>query len=420
VSSNAGPSIAYTPIVRVANPLLAIISSNDTVTISWPDATATSFAYMLQSSSNLDTGHWSPVTGDVQIGPDFDTVTLPITGKAQFFRLALASQTIPVSETVQVTVTDANGVSVQTSQTIQAEAVPIQSTADPAIDYGCESPYDPGLGSNDRAGWQIGMNPANGSGPQRFCWTGLTAWPGDFIQPSVPGVLPARPWIFGDADYANWGVNSADIVLYIGHGNPNTFTFIINSTGGNIGSCGYVSPLSNLWEPLYQITSGNAVRMPNLGVCAAVGPNYSVPNYVSSWRNSGPTVNDNLYWLCLLSCQVLRELDGSGVPVWQRWGPAFNRLHILTGFYTEAEAGTGFPNRFANFMLLGPGGGQPPMTIVQAWRSAAFSQGTGVPASMGPIEAHGIWDYGDHYWGKGVVGPSISAAQIRGWWYLLD
>ncbi len=44
----------------------------------------------------------------------------------QFYRLVLASQTLPVTETVTVTVTDANGVSVHASQSIEAQAIPIQ------------------------------------------------------------------------------------------------------------------------------------------------------------------------------------------------------------------------------------------------------------------------------------------------------
>jgi Family of unknown function (DUF6345) len=417
VSSNTDSSISYTPTIRISYPPLSIIRSNNTVTITWPDTST--YSFILESSMSLTDG-WSQVSSPVQTSPDVDSVTVSKSPQARFFRLALASNTIPVTEVVSVEVTDANGVSASATQTVSAQAVPVQSSSDPAIDYGCESPYDPGLGTGDRVSWQAGMNPAFGSGPQRFCWLNLSAWPGDFIEPPVPGVLPARPWIFGDADFLNWGVNSADIVLYIGHGNPNIFTFIINSTGGNIGSCGFVNPLSGLWEPLYQQNFGQAVEMPNLGVCAFGPPIYNVPNYIDSWRNGGPTVNDNLWWLCLLSCEVLQEYDGSTPPVaaWTRWGPGFNRLHILTGFDSLALAGTGFPARFANNFLVGPGPGAGPLTIVQAWRSAAKSQGTGTPAALGPIDGNGFCDFNDFYWGKGPVGPSIPAALIRGWWYI--
>jgi hypothetical protein len=315
-------------------------------------------------------------------------------------------------------VTDANGVSAQATQSVAAQAVPIEATQDPAIDWGCESPYDPGLGSNDRASWQTGMSGNPGAGPQRFCWTGGSSWPGDFIEPPTPGVLPARPWIYGDADFSNWGVNSADIVLYIGHGNPNVISFIIY----NYGSCGYVNPISVLWEPYYQQIYNAAVNMPN--TCAGAGINYSVPNFIGSWRNSGPTVNDNLYWLCLLSCEVLQDYDAASKGAWTRWGPAFNGVHILTGFHSLAGAGTGFPNRFAYDMLHV--GGVYPLTIQKAWFDAAAARGTGTPAAMGPIHWYpplfgvswGVWDFNDHYWGKGFVGPTIPRSQINGWWYI--
>jgi hypothetical protein len=30
----------------------------------------------------------------------------------------------------------------------------------------------------------------------------------------------------------------------------------------------------------------------------------------------------------------------------------------------------------------------------------------------------GISDYGDYYWGKGAVGPTIPRESINGWWYI--
>jgi len=128
-------------------------------------------------------------------------------------------------------------------------------------------------------------------------------------------------------------------------------------------------------------------------------------------------LNDNLYWLCLLSCEVLYyDPTLAGLYPWQRWGDGFNGLHILTGFHSLAQTATGFPNRFANDMLVGSA--HRPMTIVQAWRSAAKARGTGAPAALGPIERHGFSDFNDHYWGKGFVGPSIPRSLIRGWWYI--
>ena len=407
VSSNTGPSLSYTPIIRVAIPSLIILTAGDgTITVYWPSP---SDGFFLESTPSLSSPSWDRVTGTIQTNGGLNSVSITPTASAQFFRLHL-NQTVPVTETVTVTVTDANGISVNASQSIAAQAVVVEgNTPDPAIDYGCESPYDPGLGTGDRANWLTGMG-LPGGGSQRFCWTGSAAWPGDFIEPKIPGVLGAGPWTVGDADFANWGVNSADIVLYIGHGNPNVFTFVIYGNERSIGTCGYVDPQSELWEPYYQETLGVAMTIPT--TCGGAGVNYNVPNYIASWRNSGPTVNDNLFWLSLLSCEVLQEYDSSTVGAWTRWGPAFNCLHILTGFDSNAGAGTGFPFQYAANMLVGKS------TIVESWLSAAHTKGTGTAAAMGPIGPSLIWDFNDHYWGMGAVGASIPADEIRGWWYI--
>ena|SRR5271166_723642 len=42
-------------------------------------------------------------------------------------------------------------------------------------------------------------------------------------QPTPPGALDASPWINGDADYRNWGINTANIVFHIGDANPYRF-----------------------------------------------------------------------------------------------------------------------------------------------------------------------------------------------------
>ena len=82
-----------------------------------------------------------------------------------------------------------------------------------------------------------------------------------------------------------------------------------------------------------------------------------------------------------------------------------------------------------NFMLHFPanilGATSSPQTLVQGWVSSIFTNQVGMLAAMGPIMnvrlpfgIFGISDYGDYYRGKGSVGPSISAAETHGWWFI--
>jgi len=227
------------------------------------------------------------------------------------------------------------------------------------VDWGTESPYDPGLGTGDRKDWRTGML-FGGAGTERYLWTDTWSWKEDFIDPP--------------AGINNWEVDNADITLYIGHGNPTVFTF----TGGP-------------------------------------GPSPTTLFYNEAGHSWG---NNDEEWLCLLSCEVL-QYDWNGLKAWQRWGPNFDGLHSLCGFSSLAYAGTGFPFSFAQGMLGWPFlPWTPPVPIVNAWFNAAHARGTGTPAAMGPIGPGGACDYGDYFWGKGPVGPTIRASQIHGWWYV--
>ncbi len=116
-------------------------------------------------------------------------------------------------ETVGVTVVDGNGVMMQQSGSINviARLVPKGKGGGPSASCGTESPREPEF-AVDRQGWQTGMA-TPGGGVQRFAWLVDSAWPGDFIEPNPPDTLTSTPWINGDADYSNWGINTAAIVL---------------------------------------------------------------------------------------------------------------------------------------------------------------------------------------------------------------
>jgi len=115
----------------------------------------------------------------------------------------------------------------------------------------------------------------------------------------------------------------------------------------------------------------------------------------------------------------------------ERWGPAFDGLHMMLGFASDACAygitgigGDSFETVFIKAMAdqLRPGW---PQTIQQAWFFAAQhtgplfnSGGVGQPAFLGPIGIGGAWDFNDFWWGMGSVGQTIRSPNIRGWFYL--
>ena len=320
-------------------------------------------------------------------------------------RRTLRAQSFEKTENLTVTVIDANGVSAQAAQAVQVTAHPhpvpaVIPASGPT--YGCESPKDPGEWSHDRIAWQQGMaTPGQGGGTQCFCWTGDCSWPGDYIVPNPPDASEANPWIYGDADSSNRGINTTNIMLYIGDGGPNwLYEMYPYATPDDYSKC-------LLWDP----TNGVQVQ---------IGSQSYVVNYNGSW--GAPNPNGNLQWLVGYACELLAQDSINGNP-WDRWGPAFNGLHSLLAFTDVALDDNG-----TNFMLDFPanilGTTSSPQTIVQGWLNAAISNQIGTPAAIGPIRnvqqglVIGVLDYDDYYWGKGSVGPNISQCDISGWWFI--
>lgn len=325
------------------------------------------------------------------------------------FRRILRTQSLERTENVTITVIDANGVSAQAAQAVQVTAHPHPVPAGiPASGptYGCESPNDPGAWSHDRIGWQQGMAaPGQGGGTQSFCWLADNSWPGDYIEPNPPGTLEANPWINGDADFSNWGINTTNIMMYIGDSNPNVLAEMYPGA----------TPAD------YNTSSGGSLWAPINGVDVQIGSQSYTVNYNGSW--GAPNANDNLQWLVGYTCELLAQDSSSGNP-WDRWGPAFNGLHSLLAFTTIA-----WDNNGTNFMLDFPanilGATSSPQTIVQGWLNSAISNQIGTPAAIGPIlnvrlplGTFAICDYYDNYWGKGSVGPNIDRRHINGWWFI--
>ena len=306
----------------------------------------------------------------------------------------------PAEEIVGVNVTDSNGITVTLSQRISVMAQSVVTSHGAfhggAASYGCESPGEPEMWTQERVGWQQGMtNP--GGGTEEFCWLGNSSWPGDYIRPPTAGALPAKPWINGDIDYSNWGVNTANLVLINGDAWPDGFAAMFPG-----------APQSDYNSKVFLLRPGSPS-----GTVEIDGTNYHV-NYNGSWGPLGP--NDRLYWLLGLLCEALADVDSSNINTGDRWGPAFGGLHIYTGFSTNAAYSAGaFPKTFAED-ILGVGG--TPLTILKAWFAASTATNVGTAAAMGPVGPGGVTDIGDYYVGKGAMGPTVLPADVKGWWYL--
>ena len=253
---------------------------------------------------------------------------------ARDFRRVQRAQSLQRTESVSVTVVDANGVSAGAGQSVFVTARPAPDTHN-SVTYGCESPNDPGPSPQDgsytpeRIAWQQAMGaPGQGGGSQRFCWLADDSWPGDFIEPDPPGLLEPSAWINGDADYSNWGINSTNIMLYNGDGWPG----------------GFAEMYPGATPADYNTGGGASLGLPGTPADVQIGgQNYTV-SYSGSW--GAPAPNDHLQWLAMYACEILED-DASAPSPWLRWGPAFNGLHSLLGFETDAsDAGVGFMTDF--------------------------------------------------------------------------
>ena len=314
------------------------------------------------------------------------------------------------NEALSVTVIDANGIRVFANEIVAVEASPVfpegRDVSKPT--FGSENPGDPLHWMPARVAWNTEMGTPGGGATLSFDWLGETAWPGDFIRPTPAGTLVGTPWVYGDADYADWGVETADIVLDNADGwSDGTVLMQPGAPATLYATASIATPVSAETVSI----NGNGFGVP---------ASYAV-NYNGSWGPVGP--NDTLEWLLLDDCDMLDPTDGSGLNVAQRWGPAFGGLHILTGFASPGYGDGPFEGGVAD-NVLGIHG--PAQTIVQSWFNSASATGAGNAAAMGPaVEIMPdvfICDSGDYFWGKGTVGPTLVPSSyppaIFAYWYL--
>jgi hypothetical protein len=313
-------------------------------------------------------------------------------------------------EVVAVTVIDGNGVTATDERTVSVQTALGAPQTDNVVGltYGIESPSGPKF-SSLRAAWSDGMASGGAAGgTMRFDWEGADAWPGDFIEPNPPGALVDKPWAYGDADYSNWGVNSANLVIDIADGLADE----IDAMQPNVSVDSY--PSAALLPPTEQLDVAISGDRP-----------YSIP-YAGSWGPDG--VTRMLYWLLLDDCNVLYRVDASGVDITKRWGAAIGGLHVLAGFSSPSETNPIFESDVA-LNLLGTNDSNTALSIVQSWFDAAKASNDGTPVAMGPAlrnEADDtvFTDFGDHYTPSGPVGPTITPHQYPakdvGWWTIED
>jgi Family of unknown function (DUF6345) len=286
----------------------------------------------------------------------------PLTSKAAEVAYSVRNRGKAQPEQLSVTVTDANGIVASASVVLNpaggaAEASGVGGEGGTFASVGIEQTVDEWQCAQDSA---IGFKAVMAARAQtvKFDWRGTNAWETDFKRTSNSG------------DDSNW-VDSVDAQWYTGHGGPNSFTFK-NTTHSD----GDITPNDARW-----------------------GDNF------------------NLEWMQLESCQVLADTNGMN-DYFQRWAPAFDGLHILNGFHTNAQCvGGGTGRRFAEYLFPGPFWRPSPLTVAQAWQWMADDLEPGGTRwrSISPAKAGWVNNLGDYYWGQGSVGPDIPLSQQIGW-----
>ena len=267
-------------------------------------------------------------------------------------------------ETIKVIVTDENGVVVQALQTVlvtieQGFVGGIGPLATGA-EFGVERAVSD-LGGPEQSGY---VNRMDDEVIKRFNWTGASSWERDFKDNET--------WATGiDHLYTD----AVDQAFYVGHGSGAGITFESSSDDGQI----HYTDVVGAWGDL------------------------------------------DCEWMVLLSCQVLKAEHG-GKTWWQRWGPAFDGLHLLLGYQTNASANTQTATRFAQYQL-GRNFGFTTITLpiraawCQAKKEAQPNDREAVV--MGVIGPSGLSNYNDYFWSKGPVGPDLRGSNIRGYWRIV-
>lgn len=123
--------------------------------------------------------------------------------------------------------------------------------------------------------------------------------------------------------------------------------------------------------------------------------------------------DQDLEWMIIAACGPLQDLS-RGETWWERWGQPFDGLHMLLAYSTITFDNNQEGGLFADY-LLGSG-----YRLRHAWlQTATDVQGSGeIYAVMGAWGADGVTNYNDHFWNQGPVGPDVPRDEIEGFWRL--
>jgi hypothetical protein len=305
------------------------------------------------------TFHWTSLNADLS-GETGATVEYPVEPREDVN-----------SDTVMVTVVDSNGIAVTDTAEVDlvqpdgrhigdgvaasSKVLARPSSVGGVTDFGIERAVS-NMCSGNVNGYSGVMDD---EAFKRFHWTGTNAWERDFKHNSDHNAM----------------VDNVDETFYCGHGNGGGFTFEGSTDDGKLS---YPDPR----------ISANG-----------------------DWGDS------DLEYLALLSCQVLKQTY-DGLSWASRWGPAFDGLHLLLGFQTNAYDWSDFGKRFAQYQLGRDG--RATLPVRAAWHQAALEeQPSGVQSVVMGVMGNGlISNYNDYFWGQGSVGPDVREPDITGYWRL--
>ena len=178
----------------------------------------------------------------------------------------------------------------------------------------------------------------------RFCWANDASWETDYKEAGT-----------GNGNDDDW-IDTVDIAMHADHGNPWGFGF-----------------------------------------------NYAHDDRTLSCTEARWGDDYDLEWIVLDVCSLLRD-----EYKWDNWEDAFQRLHIICSFDTNAHDSGSRGEKFARKAFDG-------WTVVQSWFYAAeHTEGSGTYAACMGASKSGADTYGDHIWGEGSVADDPWPI---GWWW---